>query len=101
MNKSRSATIKLVAIVLGLSMASCTIEFVETPESIGRDLGKLGAETWLRMNPGKGWPSSDSAAMYCAKVVEDVAKDEGWEIGQILEATNGCAEGFVEGLDKK
>jgi hypothetical protein len=53
------------------------------------------------MNPNQGWPSSDSAAKYCASVVQDLAEEKGWGLDEILEATNGCADGFVETLDKK
>jgi hypothetical protein len=53
------------------------------------------------MNPNQGWPSVDSAAEFCASVVQDLAVEKGWGLDEILEATNGCTDGFVETLDNK
>jgi|688.fasta_scaffold559291_2 hypothetical protein len=95
--------LKRTILIIGSAflLSSCGVQLVQSPEGAGWELGQIGAETWLRMNPNQGWPSSDSAAKYCASVVQDLAEEKGWGLDEILEATNGCADGFVETLDKK
>jgi len=97
--------IKRVLCILALTIApsvvsSCAFEVVETPYKAGWELGQIFAETWLRMDR-EGWPSSDAAALYCADVVGILAKERGWELGKVLEATDGCAEGVVAGLENE
>jgi hypothetical protein len=88
-------------LAIAISVTGCGVQLVQTPEGAGWELGKIGAETWLRMNPNQGWPSVDSAAEFCASVVQDLAVEKGWGLDEILEATNGCTDGFVETLDNK
>lgn len=82
-------------------LTSCgEVQFVESPESWGRQGGEYGSSEWVKINGTSNYPSSDSVAAYCVIVGEDGEKKYGWSIQQAMASTDACVTAFVAGLSK-
>jgi hypothetical protein len=86
-------------IILSCTLSGCgAIEFVETPESWGASGGSYGAKQFIETNGKGNWPTTESAALYCADISEAGQKKFNWTYEQVLKAADACTEAFVEGL---
>jgi hypothetical protein len=97
--KSSLASCLLLGAIISLS--SCSSGGVtETPSSYGARAGEEGAKYWKQQNPGQV-ASAESAGAYCASMVEDGAKQYGWTINEILQASDSCSIWFTTEMFKK
>ena len=74
------------------------VEFVDSPESWGKQGGEYGSTEWVKLNGAGTYPNENGVAMYCVTVGEDGQKKYGWNIEQAMSSTDACVTAFVAGL---
>ena len=96
--KSRTFAIVLL-ISTSFTFAGCgEIEFIPSPESVGREAGEYFAEEWNSTNSGT-LPPVDMAAYYCADIATAAAKDYNFDFQDQIKVTDACTLALGNGLD--
>ena len=86
-------------IILSCTLSGCgAIEFVETPESWGARGGSYGAKQWVETREKGDWPTTESAALFCADISESGQKKFNWTFEQVIKSADACSRAFVDGL---
>ena len=90
----------LAILPLLICLTSCgAVQIVdESPESWGKSAGEYAALEWVSKNGRGNFPATDSTAIYCITISDEVQKEYDWTYEQHLSSVDACIEAFVKGL---